>query len=198
MIIGKNFAIGHIPKCGGDAVCRWCAALKDDGLYIDSNATRKKHDMFCLRPEAMGKQHYILAIRRLPEWTMSLMQEDSQHPDVVRQWGFDSREAMLRKDAAFLQSYGDFLLSKMRMEVEITHWLRTGATLFEDLLEVLGEVYRPITESEATIMKAAVVKMPRPYCHDVREFWTLKEIETLYKLNPQWSAIENMVFGGLW
>lgn len=196
MIVGRNFAIGHIPKTGGDAIHSWCSAVNDDSLIIDPANNGYKHKPFHYRAEAFGKSYYVLAIRRLPEWTLSFLHHISQDIGLVQKWGFRSVEESLHPEAAFRQAFADYHLSRMRAETEITHWLRAGATLLDDLLDTLAEVYRPLTAQDIAKAKAVRVKQPRTYCHDTKAVWTANELETIYRLNPQWSAIENLVFGG--
>ena len=198
MIYSRTFAFGHIPKTGGDAIHLWLRALRDRDLTIDSIDGPWKHDHFAMRPETQGQRFYVSTIARLPAWLLSLLWEDSTHANVVADWGFASAEEMRRPDAAFRHCYGDWHLSRMRQGVEITHWLRSGATLFDDMVATIGDVHRPLEPDEIETMRAARVKRPRPYDHDVRTFWTRQEMETLYRMNPQWAAIEALVFGGNW
>lgn len=199
MIIGRNFAIGHIPKTGGDAIHTWVRAMNDEYLIVDDVAPGQgKHDTFVYRPETRGKQFYVLGIARLPIWTLSLMHEDSRKTGPAADWGHQRPEDMRLPSGAFRQPYGDWHLARMRQGVQITHWLRSGPQLLDDLIACLCDVYRQLRQDEIDRMRQVAVKPPRSYDHDLRATWTREERETLYRLNPQWAAIEALAYGDMW
>lgn len=199
MIIGRAFAIGHIPKTAGDAVHAWCRAINDQDLVIDDTIPGNgKHETFTQRSESRGKRFYALGIRRLPEWTASLMHEDARNKQLASDWGFQDPEQLRQPGAAIHQPYADWHLARMRQGVIVTHWIRSGPTALDDLIEFLTEVYRPLRQAEIDAMRAVVVKPPRSYSHVIESRWSRQELETMYRLNPQWAAIEALTYGGMW
>jgi hypothetical protein len=197
MIIGPTFAIGHIPKTGGDALHAWCDALQDRRLDVDSPLSPLKHLSFADRSDCHGRQRYVLTLRRLPEWTLSYLQETTFHATEQLRWDFQEAGESLRPSAALLQPYADIRLAELRKDWTVTDWLIAGDSLLDQLQRFLEQHYRPLTAEEKAAMSGALVKPPRMYNRDVRSWWTRREIEQIYRLNPTWSAIENMIYGGL-
>ena len=73
MIIGPDFAIGHISRTGGDAMRAYFRALNMPNVYIQAEENNAKHDPFHSRPDASGKKLYVVMIRKLDEWALSQM-----------------------------------------------------------------------------------------------------------------------------
>lgn len=196
MIIGPEFAVGHIPKTGGDALHQWCAALRDPLLTVDHTAGPEKHAPFSARPEVAGKRHYVLAIRPLPEWTLSYLHEIITHPGLAELCGL-TPERVIAPESGLVRGYADGYLEEITAGVTITHWLRCGPCLLADLERTLEAIHRPLTRGELRTLRRTRVKPPRGYPQRAAAFWTPAQTQELYRLNPRWAEVERIVFGEL-
>lgn len=111
MIVGSNFAYAHVPKTGGDATAVYLRALVPCAFDLPFEA--RKHDPFWERSECYAKQHRLCGIRRLPDWTWSMMHELSAHMDRIgagdrqpRQRPVRAVDALGRPQPAARQSSG--------------------------------------------------------------------------------------------
>lgn len=194
MIIGPAFAIGHIPKTGGDALDAWVQSIGDGGLICEGPLAPKKHFAFVDRPLGNDKPRKALSIRPLAEWTLSYLHEVTFHPEEMKSWGFRRKADCLRPSAAFLHPYADLRLQEMRRGAIVTDLLRCGPHLLGDLIVFLNDAFRPLTAGEIERMSAKAVKPPREYNRDLNAWWTDQEIEALYRMNPIWAAVEGLAF----
>jgi hypothetical protein len=192
MVIGETFAYGHIPKTGGDAVHAWLSQL--GGLQVDPVSEARKHHYFWER--GIRRDLYVLSIRRLPFWALSYLHELTLHPASARQYGIPPDDA-LRPEHAFRLRPDEYLFQHQAGGRKIGVWLRMEH-LFDDVLQFIGQHVRPLTPALRERLGRAPTKGQRTYNHDVNAFFSADQIAALYARFPAWSAIERMVYGGLY
>lgn len=185
MIIGRDFAYGHLPKTGGDAAAVYLRQLVP-GCACDPPTRPRKHDPFFLRGESHSKSYFLLGIRRLPEWTWSLMHELNAHPKLLKL--HRTSDAV---DPAFALSrpFADEYLMAMTMAVTITHWIRMES-LLDDLLAFVEQHIGPVSRDERMRLQQLRTKRGRRQAHP----FTQRDIDRLYALNPHWARIEREVY----
>lgn len=217
MIIGRDFAWGHIPRTGGDITAELFLLAHgfDGGLIVtaDSPGNLNKHDTFdeCGIPDDMP---CVLNIRRLPGFLMSwiIMCSGRLRPCDERCFSggiwppftplpLPTKRQILDPSAPygpdyFHKYYGgcfatlpDFLLRQHVGERDV-RWLRLEY-LKADFLEFIATVSHLTPGQASTIMRHKyMIKRPFKYDHCVASFFTPDEIETLYGNNPLWGKIE--------
>jgi hypothetical protein len=192
MVIGDTFAYGHIPKTGGDAVHAWLSQI--EGLEVDPINQVRKHECFSTR--GVRRSLYVLSIRRLPFWALSLLHELAVHPDVAREYGIPP-DNTVRPEYAFLLKADDCLMQYQAFGRQVSVWLRMEH-LFDDLLQFINEHIRPVTPEFRRQLLAVRTKGQRSYNHNVDAFFTPDQIAELYATFPIWAAVERKVYGSLY
>jgi hypothetical protein len=192
MIIGETFAIGHIPKTGGDAIHAWLAQI--DGVQVDPVTEARKHDYFWQR--GVRKATYALSIRRLPFWALSYLHELAFHPPAARHYGIPPGDTV-RPEHAFALRPDEYLRQHRLGGREIGVWLRMEH-LFDDVLRFISEYVQPITPLLRDRLSAVPTKGQRGYNHNVHAHFTPGQIARLYARNPDWAAVEAKVYGSLY
>ncbi len=185
MMIGTNWAYGHIPKTAGDATAVYLPLLAP-GCQQDSTTDPRKHDPFRLRDESHGKQFYLLGIRRLPEWTWSLMHEFNVHPELLRMHGVANAAS---KEFALSRPFADEYLLSMSMSVTISHWIRQEC-LLDDLVSFVDRHVRPVSREERAKLRGLPTKPGRSKGNPFTE----AEIQKLRDRNPHWSRVEEVMY----
>jgi hypothetical protein len=194
VIIGPDFAVGHISRTGGDAMYAWFRALDLPGVHVDSMEDGKKHDSFRFRQSAGGKRLYIVMIRKLEEWAMSQMnamyltrfwkehfkrREDAADPEKFLQLCVDWPASFIA-DAALLD---------MTKGVSVARWLRT-----EHLLEDVQSLAQDLGATKDSVAALADVETkPRCGTHPDIQPFSEEQRERLYANNPVWAAVETLV-----
>jgi hypothetical protein len=192
MVIGDTFAYGHIPKTGGDAVHAWLAQIP--GLEVDPICENRKHQYFWHR--GVRRDLYVLSIRRLPFWALSLLHELGSHPDVSREYGIPPGDTV-HPEYALLLKADECLIQHQAFGRPIGVWLRME-NLFDDLVRFIGEHVRPVTPDLLRRLQSVRTKGQRNYNHNVDAFFTADQIAELYAKFPVWTAIEKKVYGSLY
>ena len=170
MVIGEKFAYGHIPKTGGDAVHAWLSQI--DGLEVDPINENRKHECFSMR--GIRRDIYVLSIRRLPFWALSLLHELAVHPDVSRAYGIPPGNTV-RPEHALLLKADECLEQYQSFGRTVSVWLRMEH-LFDDLVQFINEHIQPVTPELRRRLLAVRTKGQRSYNHDVDAFFTPDQI----------------------
>ena len=192
MVIGDTFAYGHIPKTGGDAVHAWLAQI--DGLEVDPINENRKHECFSTR--GIRRDIYVLSIRRLPFWALSLLHELAVHPDVARAYSIPPGNTV-RPGHALLLKADECLEQYQSFGRPVSIWLRMEH-LFDELVHFINEHIQPVTPELRRRLLAVRTKGQRSYNHNVDAFFTPNQIGQLYARFPVWAAIEKQVYGSLY
>ncbi len=192
MIIGDTFAVGHIPKTGGDAAHAWFAQLP--GVEVDPPGEARKHQYFWERD--VRKPLYALSIRRLPSWALSYLHELTIHPTSAQYYGLPPGDTV-RPECAFALTPDEYLRQHQLGGRHIGAWLRMEH-LFDDVVRFIGRHVRPVTADLQRRLESVPTKGRRGYDHDVDAFFTRDQMAALYARNPLWAAVEREVYGGLY
>ena len=191
VVIGDTFAYGHIPKTGGDAVHAWLSQI--EGLEVDSVHDARKHEYFWHRGVRRGL--YVLSIRKLPFWALSLLHELAVQPAVAREYGI-AADQTVRPEHALLLRADECLLQHQAFGRPVGVWLRME-NLFEDVIRLIDEHIRPVTPALRRQLLAVPTKGQRNYNHNVDAFFTAAQVANLYATFPVWAAVEREVYGSL-
>lgn len=189
MIIGKDFACGHIGKTGGDALVTLFAAVPDLVLHADAISDSRKHDTFQARGLVGTNRMLILSIRRLPCWVISMV---NQIKSLGPRFRIPTSEIYSRSQLAdeFIRTYTN------NGSIPIHTWLRMEY-LRDDLIAFLDRSVRKLSAAEKASIQTIQTNPARDYDHNVFEWFTRREVARLYRLNPRWAAIEALAYGGL-
>jgi len=183
MIIGDSFAYAHLPRTGGDAATIYFPALTE--CKFDAVTDGFKHGSFWFKRESHPKLHKLCGIRRLPEWTRSLM-TPLLHPNskwIVGSNNVTSTEFMLGR------AWGDQIMFQTIGSTPITHWIR-AEHLFEDIVSFIRNHVHEV--SDIQVEKAR--SLPTKPSMNLDNPFTETQIEQLYDMNPHWAAVESQVY----
>jgi hypothetical protein len=191
MVIGKKFAWGHLPKTGGEATRAMFDFFPDLIEFADPKDTIEKHTFFKDRKDALEGKLLALNIRRLPAWILSREHHKAKHglhPD-------NQPTRMVSPQQMAESSFPDHRLSSFTDErrIEIGRWIRTES-LATDFLEFVAGFTDVSEEQEKEVLGLGLVNTIA-YDHDVHHWFTDRQLETLYRNNPVWSALEKAVYG---
>lgn len=185
MIIGANFAYGHLPKTGGDAAAVYLRALVP-GCRADAPNDPRKHATFWTRSESHGKRFYLMGIRQLAEWTWSLMHEINAHPKLLSLYGIDNAATI---DFALSRPFADEYLLSMTQGVTITHWIRQES-LFGDLAAFVHSNVRLLSIGEAKRIGNLRTKRGRGKGDPFSD----AQCAELCRVNPHWAGVQREAY----
>jgi len=223
VIIGENFAWGHIPRTGGTlTACRFVEAARLCGaaLSVDGDLSHSKHDPFPAR--AVEGKVLVLSVRRLPSLYLSwlVMMSGRLRPGdpVCGDYGggvwpcyvplpTPTRGQVLGVEdyrvRDFVDVYGplrcfpDAYLRSFTDDgrLKVDHHIR---------LEFLDRDFRRVAvalgmdyDEDAFRPVAPGAKVVFSYDHDVAGYFSEGDLEVLYANNPLWAAMEAEVYGGV-
>ena len=190
MVIGRDFAWGHMGKTGGDATHTLFHCLPDLVEFAHDTKDPEKHLTF--EQMEVDDRRLILNLRRLP----SLMLSYVRH---VYEYGMQGRPegTELTADEAVEWGVPDRMLRKFTAEgdLEISRWLRMES-LRDDFLDFAWEL-RDLSDAEVRAIREVTTKAPMEYDHDPLNFFTKAQVDELYARNPRWAATEEKVYGAL-
>lgn len=191
MVIGGLFAWAHVPKAAGDFTLDLFELFPELIEHADPVDSNEKHALFADRRERVEGKQLALNIRRLPQWTLSLVHHRNR-------WGeYPSYEpmAMLSPFAMASQPFGDTVLKDRAANdgMVIDHWLRTER-LTDDFLEFISQ-FTPVSARE----RRAVARLGRRnvghYERAIGHWFTSDHIVAMYRTNPLWASIERRAYG---
>jgi hypothetical protein len=195
MIIGRDFAWGHLGKTAGDATYLLFKEVAPDLIEFAHEPTdRAKHQPFSNAGAAvLLKETLVLNIRRLATWTLSSAQHRARHgtaadptPQPV------PPSAILAGSDEADRALGMFTGAG---RIRIDRWLRSE-NLREDFIEFVSD-RRTVTPRERELARSLMTKPPGPYDHDLSRTFTNQQIRSLYANNPLWANAELQAFGFL-
>jgi hypothetical protein len=193
MVIGRRFAWAHLPKTGGDAT--YCMLASVPGLiqFADPPHSNDKHLPFFAREAEVAGKLLCMNIRRLTAWALSGAQHKAAHgvhPEY-RPLPLESFDQITSRTDA------DDLLRWMtdHQRFRVDRWLRMEA-LEEDVLGLLSELGECTPAVRAGVSAVGQVNEGR-YPRELEQDFTDEQVRRLYALNPEWTAIERRLYGGL-
>lgn len=193
MVIGKTFAWGHLPKAGGDATAAMFRIFGDLVESQDPADGDAKHTLFRDRLEQIEGKRLVLNLRRLPEWVLS-----RAHHVNKRGLAPEYKPQPMESPHELSKSpFPDFRLGTFTDggRLEIDTWLRVE-TLAEDFLALVSELRDVREEERARVLELGAVN-EGAYDRELSHWFTPEQIETLYRTNPDWAALEERLYGGL-
>jgi hypothetical protein len=193
LVIGDRFAWAHLPKTGGDATFQMLAAVPGLVRFADPPDSNDKHLPFFARESEVAGKLLVMNIRRLPAWILSGAHHKAAHgvhPEY-RPLPLETGDEMTSTTDAddllrWMTDHGRF---------RVARWLR-AESLEQDVLALLSELGVLTTEVRSAVRRVGQVNVGT-YDHDLAERFSDEQIGRLYRLNPDWAAIERRVYGDL-
>jgi hypothetical protein len=195
MLIGTDFAWGHIGKTAGDATVQLFRKVAPDLVEFAHERTEpSKHQPFPAAPlPVLMKDVLILNTRRLPSWMLSLAQHRARFgtaEDPTPQPLPPASELAESKEA---DQTLDLFTANGRIRID--RWFRVEH-LREDFLDFVAE-RRTLTDEERSEARTMTTKPANKYDHDIRTVFEDDHVRRLYANNPGWAEVERRVYGYL-
>ena len=193
MVIGEQFAWGHLQKTAGDATLGLFRLFPDLVLYSDPRNVEEKHSSFASRAADVDGKLLAANFRRLPDWTLSWAQHRARYasrPDG-KPVSMNSPHQMVEvpradKRLAILTGEGRY---------HIDRWIRMER-LADDFIAFVSELTE-VTEADREQIAASEPVNALEYDHDIAHWFTPEQIRRLYRNNPLWASVEERVYGDL-
>jgi hypothetical protein len=191
MVIGRDFAWGHLPKTGGDATLALFRLFPHLIVHADDYTASDKHTYFRDRENEVFGKVLVLNIRSLPSWILS----EAQHRAKCGLFPDYKPLPMLSADQMAERRHADNLLQAFtdNGRFQIDRWLR-----MEYLTQDFAKLITDFTELPRE-MKLRIVAIGRingmNYDHDVFRWFTADQIHRMYEMNPLWASVEKEVYG---
>jgi hypothetical protein len=192
MIIGKTFAWGHIGKTAGETTAELFRIFPALIQRADRIGTQEQHTSFLERLTEVRGKELVLNIRRLPSWMLSYHMHRSNwgvyptfEPQPMKSPLDMAKDGIADEHLAHFTGHGEF---------EIDRWLRVEH-LAEDFLDLISR-YTEVSPAE----RRQVIRFPginrATYDRQIEHWFSSAHIELMYRSNPVWAAVEEMVYGG--
>jgi hypothetical protein len=193
MVIGEQFAWGHLQKTAGNATLGLFELFDELVVFADPRNSEAKHASFAERAAQVEGKVLAANIRRLPAWTLSWAQHRARvarRPDGSPV-PMNSPEQMVRvpradRWLAALTGTGRFTVDR---------WLR-----MEHLAEDFADFISGFTELDEAA-RGRIAAFPQAnaisYDHEIGHWFTPERVRRLYATNPLWAATEAHVYGEL-
>lgn len=194
MVIGENFAWGHLQKTGGDATLGMFQLFPDLILHADPRNVQEKHRPFGEPEHDIQGKLLLCNLRRLPAWSLSWAQHHSQHRSVRR----DGNPVLMPSPQQMAaRPLGDRQLADLTGDGRFTvdRWLRTEH-LGDDFIAFVSELTE-ITPPIRDRIEAFEQVNALDYDHLIEHWFTPAQVRRMYASNPAWAAFEERVFGNL-
>lgn len=198
MIVGPDFIWLHFPKCGGTALqsaLRKVYRGRTDVVFdpIDQRNViwhhtiqeRKRYDP-TFDPD--GKK-IVCSFRRLPYWILSRVHFEAQRPPhriatramLIRGKFYEQRGLVSMADS-YVKKYNN---------PRVDAWIRT-----EHLVDDLSRALEINQQRLNGVLKRENVGKTRRI-RDLAFWFTQEELAGLYAANPEWTALEERLYGEL-
>jgi SAM-dependent methyltransferase len=185
MVIGEQFAWGHLEKTGGDATIELFLVLPELVRFADPPSSEEKHTAFPSRAEEIQGKVLALNIRRLPSWVLSRALHRARYGEYP---DYEPLPMMSPQEMAESVDADQRLLEFMdHHELTIDRWLRTEF-LAHDFLAFASEFTEVSEAQRREILELGGSRLGTPLTYDHR-------IRTMYERNPDWAAVEQQVYG---
>jgi hypothetical protein len=193
LIIGEQFAWGHLPKAAGDTTLQMFGIFPELVLHADPADGNDKHALFKARADLLSGKLLMLNIRRLPHWILSYALHVSSrgtYPDYRPSPMMSPQEmAQCRLADEMLERFTDY------GRWGIGYWLRTEY-LAGDFLHVMRR-FADVSDDRATRVREIAAANTLAYDRKLGHWFTLRHIEEMYERNPMWAGLERSVYGHL-
>jgi hypothetical protein len=193
MVIGEHFAWAHLPKAGGSATTELFRLFPELIVFEDVDHSNDKHTLFSERAQQVEGKVLAMNLRRLPFWVLSR----AQH---VARWGKHPEYRPIPMDSPKALSESSFPDTRLALftghgRFSIDRWIRMEA-LSDDFLTFISEWTDVSPERAAKVRGLAPVNALN-YDHEIDHWFTQARLETMYRSNPRWAALERRLYGDL-
>jgi hypothetical protein len=194
MVIGEQFAWAHLPKTAGMATVELFQLFPELIVYGDFEDTNEKHTPFRDRAGQVQGKLLAMNLRRLPFWVLSR----AQH---VARWGIYPDYQPIPMEPPEKLAESSFPDSRIQLFTDdgrfrIDRWLR-AELLDEDFVSFISEFTEVGDDRRQRISDLGPVNA-HEYDHDPANWFSPRQIDTLYSRNPIWAALEREVYGDLY
>jgi hypothetical protein len=192
MIIGEDFAWGHLGKTGGHTTWELFHLFPQLIVSADGLGHESQHTPFAERRTEIEGKHLALNIRRLPSWMLSYHMHRAQFGDYpdYRPIPMVSPHDMAVSDDADRHLAG--FTDDGRLEIDF--WLRTEHLLDDFLAFISG--YVDLTPKDRARIAGFGRRNVGTYDRRLSHWFSSAHVELMYRSNPVWAAIEEVVYGG--
>jgi hypothetical protein len=190
MVIGEKFAWAHLQKTGGNATLEMFRFFPELIVFADPSNLEVKHSSFGDREDQVAGKILSCNIRRLPAFLLSWAVWRARP-------GSDAGKAMESPDEIVTHARADIRLTAITDggRFRVDRWLRMEALAVDFLDFVSG--FATVTDEH----RSKVLELQRmntlEYDHEVANWFSERQIKTMYENNPAWRAIEEKVYGDL-
>jgi hypothetical protein len=190
MVVGADFAWGHLGKTGGDATWKLFRCVPDLVEFAHDPSDPAKHLPF--RRMGCETKLLVLNLRRLPSVTLSFVHHARLH-------GLGRRVAagtlLTPEEAIAMRRPERELEGMLAGQLSVHRWLRMER-LREDFLDFVRGI-RPLTGAEVNAIRTVETKAPASYDHDPDAYFDEERRIELYRSSPRWARAELEVYGDL-
>jgi hypothetical protein len=193
MVIGEQFAWGHLQKTAGDATLGLFRLFPNLILYSDPRTVEDKHASFAARAADVEGKLLAANFRRLPDWTLSWAQHRTRlgtRPDG-KAIAMNSPHQMVEVPRADTRL--SILTDGGRYHVD--RWIRMER-LVEDFTGFVSD-FTDLTDGDRERISTFGPVNALDYDHEIAHWFTPEQIRRLYRNNPIWAALEERVYGDL-
>ena len=189
MVIGEQFAWGHLPKTGGQATRAMFRVFAELIVFADP-AGFEQYTTFRERENEVRGKLLALNLRRLPAWILSHENHKARIPALPH----PKPNPISSPEQMASSKLPDECLSIFTDggRLQIGTWVRTEFAA-DDLLE-LASRFTDVTPEQRRLVHGIEID-ELDYDHDTRHWFSEKRLERLYAGNPSWAAIEREVYG---
>jgi hypothetical protein len=191
MVIGEKFAWGHLPKTGGEATRTMFDLFPELIVFADPVRTLEQYTSFKDRQEMVAGKQLVLNIRRLPAWILS----HENHKARIPAYPHPKPDPISSPEQMASSTLPDQCLSNFtdNGRLSIDRWLRMES-LAEDLLELVMQLTNVTDDRRQRVLRIDHSNS-LDYDHDPHHWFTRDRLERLYRNNPNWSTVEQAVYG---
>jgi hypothetical protein len=185
MVVGEQFAWGHLAKTAGDATLGLFRLFPELIEFADEATEPLKHARFSQRPELVAGKLLVLNIRRLPLWVLSYATDQTVNGRTPP-WSAEQMADTMIPDQKLSSWLGD--------GIHIDRWIRVEH-LASDFLALVTEL-GPVTTTRRMRVQARARRRvnARRYDHDISRWLSSDQIARLYRQNPLWASVERSVY----
>jgi len=194
MVIGHSFIWGHLPKTGGDATAAIFQLFPHLVIFADQPHVNEKHRPFPIQGASDDGKVRVANIRRLPAWVLSYFHHAAQGGIYPRDQPspIPLPEQMANSMIADT-TLADFINGDA---TKVDLWIKMESFV-EDLLAFIASL-TPVSSPVRTRVRRLGFVNAKVYDHEVENWFTNRQISSMYDINPCWATLEQDIYGGLW
>jgi len=196
LIIGERFVWLHLPKTGGTSLNRLFRDRNIQGMQVDEDGTKAKHDSIALRESKsewrLGERKIFITSRRLSDWLISDWQHKRRHMQVPNLDFTPTRCGLsysFRLGGTWVAA--DWWLQYFNVTSNVT------ALRLENLQDDLNQRLLPYMPAGTGAFSIPPKLNAKPnHLHDDEPHFSAEDLMRIHAVNPRWHAWETAVYGG--